>query len=51
MARCPNCETEIERVEAEMLELDPSPAVEDEAEEPSMAIATVCPECDAIIGI
>lgn len=51
MATCPTCETEIDRVEAEMLDLSPSAAVEAETEEPSQAIATVCPECNAIIGI
>ncbi|MFP4529658.1 MAG: hypothetical protein ACLFNC_00040 [Halodesulfurarchaeum sp.] len=51
MAKCPNCEAEIDHVEAEMLELSPSSAVADETEEPSQAIATVCPSCDAIIGI
>ncbi len=51
MATCPTCEAEINHVEAEMLELSPSAAVESETEEPSQAIATVCPECNAIIGI
>lgn len=51
MAKCPNCEAEIDHVEAEMLELSPSPAVEATTEEPSQAIATVCPACSAIIGI
>lgn len=51
MARCPTCETEIDHVEAEMLELDTSTAVESETDDPSNAIATICPECQAIIGI
>ncbi|MFB6086779.1 MAG: hypothetical protein ABEJ84_08280 [Halodesulfurarchaeum sp.] len=51
MAKCPTCEAEIDHVEAEMLELTPSPAVEEASEEPSRAVATVCPSCEAIIGI
>jgi uncharacterized protein with PIN domain len=51
MARCPSCDAEIEHVDAEMIELNPSSEVEGETEEPSQAIATVCPECTAIIGI
>jgi uncharacterized protein with PIN domain len=51
MATCPTCEVEIDSVDAEMIELNPSPAVEEETEEPAQAIATVCPECNAIIGI
>lgn len=52
MANCPSCGTEITHVEAEMIDLQPSPAVEAaEDEEPSRAIATVCPACKAIIGI
>ncbi|MFW6458722.1 MAG: hypothetical protein ACOCY6_04845 [Halodesulfurarchaeum sp.] len=51
MARCPHCQETIEHVSAEILELDPTDAVEAESEEPSRAVATVCPECDSIIGI
>ncbi|MBS3760455.1 hypothetical protein [Halodesulfurarchaeum sp.] len=51
MARCPTCKSEITHVDAEMIELNPSTEVESETEEPSQAIATVCPECNAIIGI
>lgn len=51
MATCPTCEAEIDHVDAEMLELNPSSDVEAETEEASRAIATVCPECNAIIGI
>jgi uncharacterized protein with PIN domain len=51
MANCPACGTEIDRVDAEMIDLNPSDAVEATGEEPSRAIATVCPACEAIIGI
>ena len=51
MAKCPTCEAEIDHVDAEMIDLSPSPAVEQETDEPSQAIATVCPACNAIIGI
>ena len=51
MAKCPNCEAEIDHVEAEMLELSPSAAAEEASDEPSQAVATVCPSCNAIIGI
>ena len=51
MAKCPSCKDEIDHVDAEMIELNPSAAVESETEEISQAIATVCPSCNAIIGI
>ncbi|MFB6114626.1 MAG: hypothetical protein ABEJ58_11060 [Halodesulfurarchaeum sp.] len=51
MATCPACKTEIDHVEAEMIELTPTEAVAESAEEPQNAIATCCPECEAIIGI
>jgi len=51
MAKCPTCEAEIDHVDAEMIELNPTSAVESETEEVSQAIATVCPSCNAIIGI
>ncbi|MDR5656925.1 MAG: hypothetical protein ACQEQJ_04990 [Halobacteriota archaeon] len=52
MAKCPACSAEITHVDAEMIELNPTEEVSESTEgEPSRAIATVCPECEAIIGI
>lgn len=51
MAKCPACMTEIDHVDAEMIELNPTDAVAEETEKPQRAIATICPECEAIIGI
>ncbi|MFW6376758.1 MAG: hypothetical protein ACOC0F_02175 [archaeon] len=52
MARCPACESEIDHVIAEKIELTGiEDVIEEAAETEGSAIATLCPECNAIIGI
>lgn len=51
MARCPTCEASIDHVNAEMIDLSGTEAISDEVAEGGQAVATLCPECDAIIGI
>ena len=52
MARCPACESEIHHVLAEKIELTGvDDIVEEATEREGFAIATLCPECNAIIGI
>lgn len=52
MAQCPACNTEIDHVVAEKIELTGIESiVEEVAQTEGYAIATVCPECEAIIGI
>lgn len=51
MARCPTCEASIDHVNAEMIDLAGTEAISDEFAEGGQAVATVCPECEAILGI
>lgn len=52
MARCPACDSEIDHVVAEKIELAGiEDAIEDATEREGHAIATVCPDCNAIIGL
>ena len=52
MAKCPSCEAEIHHVIAEKIELTGTEdIVEEAAEKEGFAIATLCPECNAIISI
>lgn len=51
MARCPTCESEITHVSAEKIDLEGTQAIDEDLGEGGQAVATVCPECDGIIGI
>ena len=51
MASCPTCEAEIDHVLAEMIDLKGTEAIDEKFTEGGRAVATVCPQCDAIIGI
>lgn len=51
MARCPSCEERIDHVIAEKIDLEGTEEIDGESGDDSQAIATLCPECDAIIGI
>ena len=51
MANCPTCETEIDHVVAEKIELTGTEELVADVAEGEYAIATVCPNCQAIIGI
>jgi uncharacterized protein with PIN domain len=52
MARCPTCESEIDHVIAEKIELTGIEEIIEEVEQKEgSAIATLCPDCNAIIGI
>lgn len=54
MALCPHCESDIDYVETELIELR---GYEDAVEQKSgeeghgQAVATVCPDCDALLSL
>ncbi|MFQ3294244.1 MAG: hypothetical protein ACI8VE_001313 [Natrialbaceae archaeon] len=52
MARCPACDSEIDHVIAEKIELTGiEDVIEETTQKEGYAIATLCPDCKAIIGI
>lgn len=51
MARCPSCEARIDHVVAETITLEGTDEIPGNLESGSKAVATLCPECEAIIGL
>lgn len=51
MAHCPTCEAEIDHVVAEAIDLKGAEKIAEEYADGGRAIATLCPHCEAIIGI
>ena len=50
MARCPSCEERIDHVIAETIDLKGTDEIAGDYED-GQAVATVCPNCEAIIGL
>jgi len=50
MARCPTCDAELDHVIAQTIDLEETDAIPG-SEGSGQAVVTVCPQCDAIIGI
>ncbi len=50
MARCPGCEERIDHVIAETIDLEGTDEIAGKYED-GQAVVTICPECDAIIGL
>lgn len=51
MAHCPTCEGKIEYVIPEVIEIRGADTIDAEYADGGRAVATVCPHCEAIIGI
>lgn len=50
MVHCPECKTELEHVETELVELKPTEAVA-ASTDGGKAVATVCPDCDVLLDL
>jgi uncharacterized protein with PIN domain len=50
MVHCPQCQTELEHVETELVELSPSKEIAASADG-GRAVATVCPHCDVLLDL
>jgi hypothetical protein len=54
MASCPTCEATLEYVETELIELrgyDQAVEMKSEEADHGRAVATVCPDCDALLSL
>ncbi|MFB6205344.1 MAG: CpXC domain-containing protein [Haloglomus sp.] len=50
MVHCPECLTELEHVETELIDLEPSEELQ-AAADGGRAVASVCPECGVLLDL
>jgi len=50
MVHCPECKTELDHVETELLKLEPHEAVT-ASTDGGNAVVTVCPHCDVLLDL